>query len=223
MKYYKETGIPKNEYIEKYKIKNGTIICNLANGEEYILPETEENIKRIEELRIDQAKKVYALSESIIKRVKLSKLSGTILYILMLFMLTLVFLATLIEGIQFLEFISVFLIALTGNIIYISSCNNADKDCNDIEKIKIFLKENEISRLNGRVKLDINILNNISKKTKKEIEGKEGEVFTFDLIDRMSLKDLQRIKANIDRNRDFGFPNSYKVKNKVKEKKINQN
>lgn len=221
MKYYKEIGVPRNEYIKDYKIKNGTIICSLANGEKYILPETEENIQRIEEIRIEQAKKIYALSEKIVKYTTVLKTIGSILYIFIMIMLGILFLTTFYEGIKIFEILSIIGIALTTNIIYLSNCKAADTIYNDIQKIEIFLKESE--RLNGRVKQDVNILNNISKKTKKEIEEKEGEVFTFDLIDRMSLNDLQTIKANIDRNRDFGFPCPYEVKKKVKEKKINQN
>jgi len=217
MKYYSEAKIPKNEYIKDYKIKGDTIICRLANGEKYILPNTEENVKRIEEIRTDQAIILSDnLSDGIVLSCRFTKFIVTLIngciQGLVIFSLPLMWGGNY----QPIDYIKLLLLSLSstciGNFIY----GNAQKTIDDYEKINIFLNDTET--LNDEVKKDVNVLNGVSKKNKKEIESRE-EVFTFDLIDKMTLKELKTIKSNIERNHELRFPKTFEVKNKIKEKK----
>lgn len=75
----------------------------------------------------------------------------------------------------------------------------------DLRKNKIFIEMEK--ELNSNIRKNNNTLANVSSKTKKVVkETPEGRpVFDINSFNNVPFKDLEQMKANIDRNKKFGF------------------
>lgn len=220
MDYYKITKIPKNKYILGYEIKKDIIIMKLANNEKYVVKNTANNENKILERMNKQAysvvnnKKNKRLFEYIL--VYGLGITGICIFGYQAFS----YISSLINGMISLRNIAftIFSIISMGYITTVLNCIN--REDNDLKKIKLYCETKEL--LNNNIKKSsINVFNKVSFRTIKQISDKhmDEEPFTINSINKMSLKDLQTLKINIERAKEFDLeeePIVYKTKAKRK-------
>ena len=190
-------------FITNYSVQNEEINISYANGDKRIVPYTERNIEIIENRMAEQVQ--YALSK---------KETSRYLYL------------TLgISGIAFLTAVNLFLnnqlsptllwtingglTAMTGFSLTTYSVKKSKIE--ELKKLKYFL-ENRI-RLNKSIK-EPNISAGLSSKKQDLINEIEGNVFSFETIDKFSYSDMLVINDNIKREEslDFDYPTLSKTK-----------
>lgn len=218
MNYYKITRIPKNKYITGYEIKNNIIIIKLANNEKYVVKNTVNNENKILERMNKQA--------SLIANKKKSKKITDYIFIYGLGFIsigifgyhTIFNVTNLINGIISLNNILFAMFSIISIIYILVVLRCFKKEDNALKKIILFCETKEL--LNNNVKNSgKNILNKISLKATRQINDKyiDEEPFTINSINKISLKDLQMFKDNIEKGFDIEEePIAYKIKNKKK-------
>lgn len=222
MDYYKITKIPKNKYILCYEIKKDIIIIKLANNEKYIVKNTINNENKILERMNKQASLVVnnQKNKRVIEYIIIYGLgiTGICIFGYQAFFN----INYLINGLISLRNI-VFIIFSIISMIYITVVLNCiNKEDKDLKKIKLYCETKEL--LNNNIKKSsINVFNKVSFRTIKQITDKQmdEEPFTINSINKMSLRDLQTLKDNIEREKDCGLkekPILYKTRAK---KRIN--
>ena len=204
MKDYSRNEAERKEFILSYKEdkKNGKIILYLANGESYPIPYTEENLKKVDSRQKVQVKNAdINAQEHAFSRFKKA-------------MFKVRFVLTVTAGILFGIFAPNPFTALLACVGY-SICSvviftgieaialrNSKKI--DLEKSKFFLENEE--KINANLNKQ-NALLNVSLKTVAKIEEVKAANRPFNIndIDKLPLRDLKQLKANIDRIMSFGF------------------
>lgn len=217
MNYYKITGIPKNKYITGYEKKNNIIIIKLANTEKYVVKNTIDNENKILEKMNKQA--------SLIVNNKKSKKIGDYIFIygsgfvsICIFCYHTIFnVANLVNGIISLNNVlfAMFSIISIIYIFVILRCFN--KEDNNLKKIILFCETKEL--LNNNIKKSGK--NKMSLKVTRQISDNyiDEELLTINSINKISLEDLQILKDNIEREKEFDLgeePIAYKTKTKRK-------
>lgn len=190
-------------FITNYSVQNEDININYANGDKRIVPYTERNIEIIENRMAEQVQ--YALGK---------KETSRYLY-----------LSLGISGIAFLTAVNLFLnnqlsptllwtingglTAMTG--FSFTTYGIKKSKIEELKKLKYFL-ENRI-RLNKSIK-EPNISAGLSNKKQEFINKTEGNVFSFETIDKFSYGDMLVINDNIKREEslDFDYPTLSKTK-----------
>ncbi len=190
-------------FITNYSVQNEDININYANGDKRIVPYTERNIEIIENRMAEQVQ--YALGK---------KETSRYLY-----------LSLGISGIAFLTAVNLFLnnqlsptllwtingglTAMTG--FSFTTYGIKKSKIEELKKLKYFL-ENRI-RLNKSIK-EPNISAGLSNKKQEFINKTEGNVFSFETIDKFSYNDMLVINDNIKREEslDFDYPTLSKTK-----------
>ena len=202
MKDYSKSLEERREFILSYEIKDEQIIIKLAKGKHYPIPYTEENLKKVDERMKAQVKKAdiseqahafSRLKKAMIKVRAVLSVTAGILFGIFVPNLSTALLACVIYGICSV-------VIFTG--IEAIALRNSKKI--DLEKSKFFL-ENE-----GEINANLNkpnVLLNVGRKTVAKVEEVKasGKPFKINDIDKLSLKDLKQLKANIDRIMSFGF------------------
>lgn len=190
-------------FITNYSVQNEDISISYANGDKRIVPYTERNIEIIENRMAEQVQ--YALGK---------KETSRYLY-----------LSLGISGIAFLTAVNMFLnnqlsptllwtingglTAMTG--FSFTTYGIKKSKIEELKKLKYFL-ENRI-RLNKSIK-EPNISAGLSNKKQEFINKTEGNVFSFETIDKFSYGDMLVINDNIKREEslDFDYPTLSKTK-----------
>ena len=220
MNYYKITQIPKNKYIIGYEIKNDIIIIKFANNETYVVKNTVNNENKILE-RIN--KQVVLITKSKVNNKLINYIivyyAGTITA------LALIFIALAIVSMFISTSFSLFDILLASFNLIMALCifNGIRlfyKEDKNLKKIKLYCETKEL--LNNSIKKSgINVLKKEPFMSIKKISDKniDSELFTINSINKMSLKDLQLFKDNIEREKEFDLekePIAYKTRVKRK-------
>ena len=204
MNYYKITQIPKNKYIIGYEINNDIIIIKFANNETYVVKNTVNNENKILE-RIN--KQVVLITKSKVNNRLINYIivyyAGTITA------LTLIFRALAIVIMLISTSFSIFDILLASFNLIMALCifngirlfNKEDKN---LKKIKLYCETKELLN-NSNKKSGINVLKKVPFMSIKKISDKniDEELFTINAINKLSLKDLQLFKDNIEREKEF--------------------
>lgn len=209
MKNYSLNYDEAKKFILSYKIDNGKIIAKLASGELYVIPYSEKNEKEVISIMEKQAK---------CAKLKPFKNSDKILTILNPLILPLSIIIFLDKGGIYYGILLACMIEST--IYYLTKATiNAIKK-RDIKKLNYFLEHKE--ELNESIEKSQNMKLSISKRAFKEIEVQKSEnkqPFTINNIDNYSLKDLKKLKENIERISSFGFDEEeYALEDTVEEK-----
>lgn len=193
-------------FVLNYTIKENQIIVNLAKGENFIIPYTPENEKKLLEIMKTQVLMSDRFMKTQEKRFSMSwKL--TILSVFMLMYNVFV----LASGKSILPVGSGLCAGLfVFNIIYnVLGMVDSKKNINDIKK-NLTLVYNE-ERLNEKVKKNPYVLANILAITDEKSKGMvsstptEPHVFTLNNTDGISYRQLEKILKVIDREEAFGF------------------
>lgn len=204
MKDYSRNEAERKEFILSYKEdkKNGKIILYLANGESYPIPYTEENLKKV-----DSRQKMQVKNADINEQEHaFSRFEKAMLIVIAALGVTLAILA----GIFANNFNTVFLggvgYAICSAVIFtgIEAIELRNSKKIDLEKSKFFLENEE--KINANLNKP-NALSNVSRKTVAKIEEVKAANRQFNIndIDKLPLRDLKQLKANIDRIMSFGF------------------
>ena len=220
MNYYKITKIPRNKYITSYEIKNDIIILKLANNEKYVVKNT-----------IDNENKILERMDKQVNLITKNKFNNRLINYLVVYLigsaLSLVLIFKSISLIVMLintSFSITTILLATFNLVLALCIFNGirlfNKEDKDLKKIKLYCEAKEL--LNNNIKSSsINVLNKVSNKTNKQVRFNllYDEPFTINSINKMSLKDLEILKSNIEREEEFGFEQDqplYKTKTKRK-------
>lgn len=209
-------------FILKYEINDNKITVYFASGEEYIIPYSKENEKKLLEQMKEQVFYSSSFEHNMEKKLSKSKgrlassigllLGDTICSIYMpalpLFLHTII--ALILLG------FSIF------NIVYIYNLANV---LSDIRKNKNFIElEEKLTQLEMQ---NYNVFDNINEKTKEKLCSQpDGEpMLTINTVDAISEEELNQILENIKREETFGFDyssDSYTEETEDKPFTINQ-
>ena len=220
MNYYKITKIPRNKYITSYEIKNDIIILKLANNEKYVVKNTIDNENKILE-RMD--KQVNLITKNKFNNRLINYLVVYLIGSALSLVLIFKFISLIVMLINTSFSITTILLATFNLVLALCIFNGIrlfNKEDKDLKKIKLYCEAKEL--LNNNIKSSsINVLNKVSNKTNKQVRFNllYDEPFTINSINKMSLKDLEILKSNIEREEEFGFEQDqplYKTKTKRK-------
>lgn len=195
MKNYSLNYDEAKKFILSYKIDNGKIIAKLASGELYVIPYSEKNEKEVISIMEKQAKCAKLKPFTLVDNYLIIYSSLLLLLSIMCFLDK----GGIVYGIT--------LACTVASTIHYSlkTIKNAIKK-RDIKKLNYFLEHKE--ELNESIEKSQNMKLSISKRAFKEIEVQKSEnkqPFTINNIDNYSLKDLKKLKENIERISSFGF------------------
>lgn len=195
MKDYSLNFDDSKKFILSYKIENRKIVAKLASGVLYTVPYSEENENKIMSIMEEQAR--YAQPKPLQTLDKILTISQPL------------FLPIAIMN--FVNnggwFFGIILAIITEGAIYYpaKAIINAVKK-RDIKKLNYFLDHKE--ELNENIEKSENIKLGVSKKAIKQIELQKSEnkqPFNINNIDNYSLRDLKKLRENIERISTFGF------------------
>lgn len=181
-------------FILNYKIENNLIIVKIASGENYVIPYTLKNEKKI----LEQMKKQVLDSrefEAKQKEICLKACFGVFLNVCILLINVMMILlgdGRLPIGNVLASVLSVLFIPLEVYIII-----DSKEKIKDINKNRMFLSNEKL--LNEKVKLNQNILSNMNTKTKE---------LSLNDMDKIKYKELKAILDNIKRDEEFRFEHS---------------
>lgn len=200
MKDYSLNNIEKNNFVLNYDVTEDKIIVNFANGERYTIPNTESNIRKLEDKmreqieESDSAEKVQTRKKTINKLITLGIFLASSLAFYYTIPTPTIFGKTFSIATKFLSFASISVITSTPFII---KAVKQSRIINDIKKHKYYL-ENESKISNGIQ--NTNVLANTKNTSNTLLENP-----TINDIDRVSLQSLEQITTNSDREELFNF------------------
>lgn len=197
------------KFILSYKIENGKIIAKLASGESYVIPYSEENettiisrmenqARQAEPKTLKQNEKIFAISQPLVLPIAI---------------------INFVQNFEWFYGLLLGIIAETAIHYPAKAIINAIKK-RDIKKLNYFLDNKK--ELNESIEKSENMKLGISKKAIKEIESqknKNKQPFNINNIDNYSLRDLKKLKYNIERVSSFGFNEEEKVLEDTMEEK----
>lgn len=224
MNYYKITNIPKNKYILSYDIKKDIIIIKLANNENYVVRNTTNNENKILERMNKQVSSIMnnPVNTNLLNNVVIYG-SGLISLSALLYKLIDTIITLISGSFSTLSLLIVTLMSLSSLVVF-TTMKRYYNEQQDLKKIKLYCEAKQL--LNTSIKdSSKNVFNRVSFKASKQIKNRhmEEEPFTINSINKMSLKDLQTLKENMEREQEFGLeerPIVYKTK--LKRKKFNR-
>lgn len=202
MKDYSLNYEDSKTFILNYKIEDNQIIVNLASGEEYIIPYSLENEKKLLEQMKEQV-----IDSDVFKSKQEKKFSvawkwaiwsGTML------VFNAVVLATGSSSLPIVNGICAgWFVFDTTYRVY--SMIDSKKKIKDVNKNRMFLNNEEL--LNEKVKSNQNILSNTNTKTKELVAStpEDAQVFSLNTMDKIKYQELKTILENIKRDEQFGF------------------
>ena len=174
------------EYILSYKIENKEIIIKLATNELYVIPYTKENERIVIAMMERQAKNIKEVPIEIIRR-NIAFVGASLSLSLIAFM----------KYIAVGNFITLFAIIMFGSLTMLSTSTAIQNIIRnkDIKKFRYFLKNKKELNINAKKTKNLNI----SKKAEREIQ-KQNNITPINInnIDSYSLKDLKKIRENIE-------------------------
>ena len=174
------------EYILSYKIENKEIIIKLATNELYVIPYTKENERIVIAMMERQAKNIKEVPIEIIRR-NIAFVGASLSLSLIAFM----------KYIAVGNFITLFAIIMFGSLTILSTSTAIQNIIRnkDIKKFRYFLKNKKELNINAKKTKNLNI----SKKAEREIQ-KQNNITPINInnIDSYSLKDLKKIRENIE-------------------------
>lgn len=181
-------------FITNYKVENGLIHIEYANGVNSIVPDNEKNRMIIDQKMKSQVEE--ALNKYDLKA--LSLVFGVSIFVVII-VLNLMSKQNLISNNQLYTIEGV--LGISG-IYAITDYLVKSKKSKELKKLKYFIENRD--KLNESIKKE-NISIGLNTKKQAYIEGKEGEVFDFSSIDKFSYKDIQNIDENIKREEALNF------------------
>ena len=202
MKDYSLNYEDSKTFILNYKIEDNQIIVNLASGEEYIIPYSLENEKKLLEQMKEQVIDSDVFKSKQEKRFsvawKWAIWSGAML------VFNAVVLATGSSSLPIVNGICAgWFVFDTTYRVY--SMIDSKKKIKDVNKNRMFLNNEEL--LNEKVKSNQNILSNTNTKTKELVAStpEDAQVFSLNTMDKIKYQELKTILENIKRDEQFGF------------------
>lgn len=202
MKDYSLNYEDSKTFILNYKIEDNQIIVNLASGEEYIIPYSLENEKKLLEQMKEQVIDSDVFKSKQEKRFsvawKWAIWSGAML------VFNAVALATGSSSLPIVNGICAgWFVFDTTYRVY--SMIDSKKKIKDVNKNRMFLNNEEL--LNEKVKSNQNILSNTNTKTKELVAStpEDAQVFSLNTMDKIKYQELKTILENIKRDEQFGF------------------
>ena len=229
MKDYSKNLEEKKNFVLNYKIiedtidevKDTIIVVKFATGEEWRIPYTEENEKKV----LDKMKKQVDESRELIEKKRTSLIAYKITSIVM----AIVAGGTLMYAYfsNYSTIINVLFSILDLTFVGISAVTliNYLKDkklIKDYEKNAYFVKIEE--ELNNKIKSNENVLSKTSSRTRNMVENvldNSEPVFNINSFNRVPYSDIKQIMCNIKRDEAFGFDyDSDEVINASVKKKI---
>lgn len=181
-------------FITNYKVENGLIHIEYANGVNSIVPDTEKNrmiINQKMKSQVEEALNKYDLKA-------FSLVFGVSIFVVII-VLNLMSKQNLISNNQLYTIEGV--LGISG-IYAITDYLVKSKKSKELKKLKYFIENRD--KLNESIKKE-NISIGLNTKKQAYIESKEGEVFDFSSIDKFSYKDIQNIDENIKREEALNF------------------
>lgn len=227
MKVIRDEDKNSNKYIKSFDVNITTGDCselkvNMADGSRPKYLNIPSNVKRLLELMSEQHEKNKEQEQEIIRKMKLNKLKSLLAFLGSVISTT-VIISTFpnLEAIMLIDLIK--LVVPTGLFVYSSAeyvkVKKSLNKLNDLSKY-VFLEENE-EILNNADLEDSNILENVKRKDRKEIEriitrnnSEQSNIFDWNSIDNLSLETLRQIKDNIVRDNYLGLGETEKVQTK---------
>jgi hypothetical protein len=208
-KDYDET----KRFIKEYDIVDNEIVIRLASGEKYIIPYNEINEKKVLEKMEDQAKNLRNVENRFEKHFRCS--ASGIAFTTLCIGLVIIFLKNPLFTIGQMSWIVGSASLL--DIAFVGACIDSKVRLNDARKSRIFIgnKDSLNKHLSSHNK---NVLLGVSKDLCTKIDNKlttsEKPVFDINFIGKeVTLGDLEIIKDNIERYREFGFIEESNPKN----------
>jgi len=210
MKDYSLNYEASKTFILNYKIEDNQIIVNLASGEEYIIPYSLKNEKKLLALMKEQV-----LVSDVFKSKQEKRFSGACKWVIWnsaMFVAIEVFYAVLLAtGSSPLPIVSGIVNGIyVGVYVFNTTCRvysmiDSKKKIKDVNKNRMFLNNEEL--LNEKVKSNQNILSNTNAKTKELVSStpEDAQVFSLNTMDKIKYQELKTILENIKRDVQFGF------------------
>ena len=202
MKDYSKSLEERRVFILSYEIKDEQIIINLAKGEPYPIPYTEENLKKVDEKMKAQVKRATGKRKRNFISVFGSARRSVIFPLCLLLDIILMELLQNTLIYYLVAFGANFSVCLLLRGIERIVIRNSKKA--DLEK-SIFFMENE-DTINKHLS-NTNALNGLSEKTIAKIEEVKAKSKSFKLndIDNLTYDELVKLRDNINRIMSFGF------------------
>lgn len=189
-------------FVLNYSVNNNQITVNLASGENYVIPYTIENEKK---LLIRMKTQVLQSNDFMDEQEKrFSKSWKWIIYSASMIAINVIVLASGSSIIPMVSKICAgWFVFDIGYRIY--SMIDSKRNIKDVRKNKMLIENEEI--LNEKIKENPNVLANTTEKTKEIVSSiPVGQpVFTLNNIDKIKYEELKQILENIEREKNFNF------------------
>lgn len=205
MKYIENEKFKKDRFVTGFTVKGSEIKIKFANGSKMLVPNVEENRKKVLSRMDEQALVISKQEGKFITNQKTFKktIPSTILATGLATGATVI--GTLTNSP--VSEISIGVGALVGcGVIYKIGANiNNHRKLTEVTKAK-FAAENK-DFLNQNINQSKNTLYGVSRKIKKAVKSPniKGEPIDMNLIDKLSLQDLKDLLSNIKREQEFAF------------------
>lgn len=206
MKDYSLNYDDSKTFILNYKIEDNQIIVNLASGEEYIIPYSLKNEKKLLEQMKEQV-----LDSNLFKSKQEKRFSVAWKFAIWSSAMVVFNAIVLATGRSSLPILSGLCAGwfVFDTIYRVYSMIDSKKKIKDVNKNRMFLNNEEL--LNEKVKSNQNILSNTNTKTKKLVAStpEDAQVFSLNTMDKIKYQELKTILENIKRDEQFGFEYSF--------------
>jgi|GEM_PF-5605631 len=209
MKDYTLNKKSADEFILNYKRVNNTLVVLFANGDKWVVEDTEQNENKIlEEMREQVVVDSKAKEKSVKRSILFSK--GSIVLCVGAGAL----IGKMVND-PTICYTGLSLVAI-GTTIPIVKIAKGQNIIKDINKQRFIQKNSE--EFNESIEIPT-MLTGISSKARKVIDARMAqdlEPFNLNSADDLSLNDLQKIKQNLEINKHFGFTYPDKAKQKTR-------
>ena len=200
MKDYSVNEEERKDFVLGFEETEDELYVNFAGEKEpWPLPNEEKNRQKLLDKMHDQVQNSGKFERNNILNKYVYMISTITCMLLAIFSSLITLKSFNVFNISLISFLGAFSVASFVGYI------KANSKLKDLRKNKAFIEMEE--ELNSNIRKDNNTLANVSSKTKGVIEeAPEGRpVFDINSFNNVSFKDLEQMKANIDRNKRFGF------------------
>ena len=217
MKNYAFTYEDSRMFIKNFSIENDKLVLHLGTGEKYIVDYTEGNVNKVlnmMELQVSRGKKNTTKFKN--RKIVFSSLSKLMIIIVIMssgILANSIFSDSIFANLASLELSSAlygiilpfvgFVTGTVGFIKFSKESKTANDVVVDIEKNSIFLDIRE--ELDKNLGKNPNLMSNLSKKAKSELTAEPSKEVSLQSLDNLSLEDLKMLRANLMRDKEFGF------------------
>lgn len=204
MKDYALNKKDKRMFILNYKIIDNQIIVNLASKEEFVIPYTEDNERKILDIMEKQVENSDKLVSKQEKRLRFNFILAMLCCPGFAYNCTTIF-STPADPVAYAVALGLGVGCAAGTIASYYGMIDSYIKRSDYEKNRTFLDNKGL--LNKRVRSNANILSNTTKRTQKLVSStpEDKPVFDINNIDKISGKDISTILNNIKRDNNFAF------------------